>query len=57
MRCIAPEGAEISAPPFDLPGPPRDYLLLGFKSVEESFSQVGTLKSLLSEWSHGRGKD
>lgn len=40
VRCIAPEGAEVAAPPFEQDGPARDYLLLGFKSVEESFSQV-----------------
>ncbi|XP_034244384.1 uncharacterized protein LOC117647015 [Thrips palmi] len=52
VRCIAPEGAEISAPPFDLPGPPRDYLLLGFKSVEESFSQV--LEETWKDWTGAR---
>lgn len=48
MRCIAPEGEDVAAPPFDQPGDPRDYLLLGFKTVEESFSQVSALAVLLS---------
>lgn len=47
VRCIAPEGVDVVAPPFDQPGESRDYLLLGFKTVDESFSQVGALGSAL----------
>lgn len=52
VRCIAPEGTEVAAPPFDQLDGPRDYLLLGFKSVEESFSQV--LEETWKDWTGAR---
>ncbi|KAK3923651.1 FYVE and coiled-coil domain-containing protein 1 [Frankliniella fusca] len=52
VRCIAPEGAELAAPPLDAPGPARDYLLLGFKGVDESFGQV--LEDSWKDWTGAR---
>lgn len=52
VRCIAPEGADLAAPPFDQPGEPRDFLLLGFKGVDESFSQV--LEDSWKDWTGAR---
>ncbi|KAJ1521448.1 hypothetical protein ONE63_003116 [Megalurothrips usitatus] len=52
VRCIVPEGAELATPPFDQPDGPRDFLLLGFKSVEESFRQV--LEDTWKDWTGAR---